>query len=330
MRKALGWAVLIVTAGSILAACGGDGDEGRPGTAGTVTGDPGIKVAEVVARTDAAHQPVDAAPSPDGGVIYFAATGDAGSAVFSVPAGGGAVAKIIEGAPLARPSGVAVATDGNRLFVADRLARQAGGTVVGGAILTVPTTGTSRAATLLAGTGGRAPRGLDVVRQGGTDVIYLTGTDPANGAPGLFQVPAAGGTVVTVAQGEPFISPDSVVVGAGGVAYVSDQGSGPGQGQVFRVSGGSVTPLLTRLHLGAPGGVTLIRGDTTLLVSSIDPATRSDQLLLLDLATGRTSATTEVIGTNKDSSGGLHRALNAPVLAWCDVSRGGAVYRIEP
>jgi len=111
---------------------------------------------------------------------------------------------------------------------------------------------------------------------------------------------------------------------------VSDQGAGPGQGRVFSVTGGRATPVLTGLHLGAPAGVTLVHGDATLLVSSIEAATGSDQVLFLDLATGKTAATTKVIGANQNSAGGLHRALNAPILAWCDVSRSGKVYRVDP
>lgn len=49
----------------------------------------------------------------------------------------------------------------------------------------------------------------------------------------------------------------------------------------------------------------------------------------VDLATGRTAAATKVIGTNRNSAGGLHRAHAAPVLAWADVSRSGRVYRVD-
>ena len=329
MRKTHGCAVIAAVAVLGLVACGGGGKGQSSAAGGRAIGDAGIKAATVVARADAVHQPVDAAPSPDGTVIYFAATGDTGPALFRVPAGGGAAATITQGAPLAKPSGVAVATDGSHLYVADQEASQAGGAAAKGGILAVPTSSTSSAPTLLPGTDGRAPHGLDVVKEGGTDVVYFTGTDPANGAPGLFQAPVGGGPVATVAEGAPFVSPDSVVVNARGVAYVSDQGAGPGQGRVLAVTGGKVTPVLDGLHLGAPAGVTLVHGDATLLVSSIDPATGSDQVLFLDVATGRTAAATKVIGANKNSAGGLHRALNAPVLAWSDVSRGGKVYRVE-
>ncbi len=327
MSRRRGWAVIAVVAALGLAACGSSGNGTKAAGSGKAIGDDGIRVADVVATTDATRQPVDATPSPDGKTIYFAATGDPTPAIFSVPAAGGTVTKITEGAPLTKPSGIAAMADGNGLYVADQQAGNAGTPGFGGGILTVPTTGSP---TFLAGTAGRAPHGLDVVKQGGSDVIYFTGTDPTNGAAGLFQVPAAGGTVTTVAEGAPFVAPDSVVVDTKGVAYVSDQGSGTGQGQVFSVKGGKVAPVLTGQTLGAPAGVTLVGDDGTLLVSSIDATSRSDQVLFVDLATGKTAAATKALGANKNSSGGLHRALNAPLLAWCDVSRSGKIYRIEP
>ncbi len=332
MRKANGWKVFTVAMAIGLAACGGgDGDGGGDGGASRPIGDDAIQAADVVARTDATREPLDGVPSPDGTIIYYTASGDGPAAVFSVPSGGGAVTTIAEGAPLVKPSGIGVATDGSRVYVADQQALRAGAAgPAAGAILTLPATGTTTSPpTFLDGTDGRAPRGLDVVKQAGGDVIYFTGTDPANGAAGLFQVPAAGGTVATVAEGAPFVSPDSVVVNAQGDAFVTDQGAGAGHGLVFRVSGGNVTPVLDNLHLGSPAGVTLVRSDTTLLVSSIDAASRSDQVLFLDLATGETAAATKVIGANKDSAGGLHRAHDAAVLAWADVQRPGRVYRVE-
>jgi hypothetical protein len=223
-------------------------------------------------------------------------------------------------------------SDGSHLYVADSQTGANSATGKAGGILTLPATAGNgtQAPTIVPGTEGRAPRGLDVVDQAGADVVYFTGTDPANGSPGLFHVPAAGGDVATVAEGAPFVAPDSVVLTTSGVAYVTDQGSGKGQGQVWAVSKSGVTSVLNGLDLGTPAGVALEGADTTLLVSSIDPASRSDQVLFADLGTGRTAAATKVIGANKDSSGGLHRAHKTPTLAWAGVSRGGPVYRVEP
>jgi DNA-binding beta-propeller fold protein YncE len=333
MRKNHAWAVLALTALVGLSACGDDSGGGQTSGGGTQStshaiGDPAIKSAVVVAQTDQSAMPLDAAPSPDGAVVYYITTGDGGSVLSSVPAAGGSATTIVQGAPLVKPTGVAVATDGSRVFVADQQALQDSVAGVSGGVLQVSTTGPP-APTLLAGTEGRSPRGLDVVSEGGADIVYFTGLDPANGTPGLFRVPVAGGSVTTVAEGAPFVSPDSVVVTAGGVAYVTDQGSGQGKGEVLKVSDGKATPVLPDLRLGSPAGVTTVNDDATLLVSSIDAASLSDQVLFLDVATGKTAAATKVIGANKDSAGGLHRAHTAPVLAWADVSRGGRVYRVD-
>jgi hypothetical protein len=328
-----GAVVLVAVIG--LAGCGGGGSPHR------ALGDAAIISADAVARAGVFHQPLDAAPTANGNTIYFVATGVAGPAVYSVAATGGAPSVVATGAPLAKPTGVAVATDSSRIFVADQQAQQpgttssaAGGATAGrGAILTVAvsgptsTPGAAQAPTIVAGTQGLSPRGLDVVNQGDSDLIYFTGTDPANSLPGLFEVPALGGTVLTIAEGAPFMAPDSVVVTADGVAYVSDQGPGPNQGKVFRVTGDTVIPVLSALDLGTPAGVTLIHSDATLLVSTMDPTTTADQVLFLDLPTGKTAAASKVIGANKASSGGLHRAHSANVLAWADIQ--GPVYRVR-
>ena len=318
MGKTHGWAGLTVAAVLGLAGCGG-------GAGGPVLGDRAIKSADVVAQAGAFSQPLDAAPSPDGAIVYFTALGDNGPGIFSVAASGGTVSTVAAGAPFVRPSSVAVATDGSRVYAADR---RVGPADAEGAILSAPTTGGPQVPTVLPGTEGRSPRGLDVVHRGGADIIWFTGTDPATGAPGVFRIPAAGGPVSTVAEGAPFASTDSVVVTASDVAYVSDRGAAPGQGLVLRVKAGVAEPVLTGLHLGAPAGVTLVHGDKTLLVSTVDAATTSDQVLVVDLATGKKAAATKVIGANKDSSGGLHRAYGAAVLAWADTN--GQVYRVRP
>lgn len=303
----------------LAAACGDGGDSGS----GRAIGDAAISAAEVVATTGPDQQPVDAVPSPDGKVMYYVTTGRQAGTVLRVPAHGGTVSTVADGTPLAKPSGISVTTEGTRLLIADQLA---GGS---GAILTVPAASTAARPDVLPGTQGRAPRGLDVARGTDGDTIYFTGSNPAGGSPGLFRVPAAGGEVAAVAEGAPFTSPDAVVVAKDGTAYVSDQGAGAGQGLVHRVSGGKAEPVLTGLTLGTPGGLTLVNDDQTLLVSSIDATSRSNQVLFLDLPTGKTAVAQKVIGANRDSSGGLHRAHDAAVLGWADVQRPGRVYRVD-
>jgi hypothetical protein len=328
MRRRYGFAVLALAVAIGLAACGGDGDNGD-GAATPVLGDAAIKSATVVAQTDASTQPVDAAPSPDGSIIYYLTTGDSGAALLKVASAAGSTPQTLaQGAPLVKPTGVAVASDGTKVYVADQDANQDSIAGAKGGVL-VASTSAPATPTLVAGTEGRSPHGVDVVSERGVDVVYFTGTDPATGTPGLFRVVATGGTPETVAEGPPFVAPDSVVVGAGSVAYVTDQGAGSGKGLVVEVRAGKATQRLSDLRLGSPAGVTLGTGDGVLLVSSIDPASSADQVLFYDLATGQTAAATKVIGANKASAGGLHRADAAAVLGWADVLRPGRVYRVE-
>jgi sugar lactone lactonase YvrE len=280
-------------------------------------GDGSIKSIKVVATGSADRGPVDAAPAPDGSVFYFTANGTGGPGVVAVPGTGGATFTLTTGTPLVHPVGLAVATDGKSVFVADPGASR---------VFSVPSGGGP--ATTVAGTEGRSPRGLDVTVAGGHDVIYFTGTDPADGAAGLFSIPAAGGTPTVVTKGAPLVSPDAVVV-AGDVAYVTDRGTGSAAGAVLKVSNGRAVNF-AGARLGDPGGISLTRDNKTLLISSQNATTGADQVLLIDVATGRSGVASKVIGANHDSSGGLHRAYRSAVFAWADVSRSGRVYRVDP
>jgi len=314
----------VAVSAALLGLVGCSGGTGTATPATHVIGDDAIVAADVVARGGIFQHPLDAAPSPDGTTIYFVATGEAGPGVFSVATESGAVTPLAVGAPMFRPSAVAVSTDGGRLFAADS---RTGSADAPGAILTASTGIGPVNLTVLDGTQGRSVRGLDVLHRDGGDVVYFTGTDPTTGASGVFEVPSSGGTASTVAQGGPFASLDSVAVTAKGVAYVTDRGAVPGQGAVYRIGDGAVTQILHDLHLGAPAGLALVDNDATLLVSSNDAGTQADQLLFLDLATGKTAAAGRTIGANKDTSGGLHRASSSQFLAWADTA--GQIYRIR-
>jgi Tol biopolymer transport system component len=70
---------------------------------------------------------VDAAPSPDGKQIYYAAlsrgnNGEDAPGVFRVTAPGSAIETLTSGGQLDYPVGIATSLDGKRLFIADRTA----------------------------------------------------------------------------------------------------------------------------------------------------------------------------------------------------------------
>jgi hypothetical protein len=114
------------------------------------------------------------------------------------------------------------------------------------------------------------------------------------------------------------------------VIYVTDRGSGARlDGRVFRLSRGHITRVASGVRLGDPAGVGLTQDDSTLLVSSLDPAAGTAQVLRVDRTSLATSVFNAVIGENR-AAGGLHRGLRTSFLAWADGSRAGRVYRVDP
>ena len=122
----------------------------------------------------------------------------------------------------------------------------------------------------MTGTQGYAPVGLTTVTGSGSDTLYFTGLDPANGMGGVFTIPASGGAVAILAEGPPFINPSGVVVASTGITYVVDRG------QVIAVREGVATVLASGLNVGFPGGIGISEDASTLYVSSVDPAVGND------------------------------------------------------
>jgi sugar lactone lactonase YvrE len=291
-------------------------------TAAAAPAPPHVTTATLVATVSGPDHPLDAVPDPAGRTIYFTTAGPTGPAILQVPAGGGAVRRVLRGAPLVDPVGLAVSADGRRLFVADPGA---------GRILVVPVTAGAGRVASLAGSQGTDPHGLEVDSRGSSARVLFTGREPSTGRPGLFSLPTAGAARPTaVATGAPLVAPEGVAVSRTGAIYVSDRGrGGPLAGRVLRLAGGRLTEVARGIRLGNPAGIALTRYETTLLVSSLDPSAGTAQVLLLDTKTLATTTFNSVIGANR-AAGGLHRGLRTTVMAWADVSRSGRIYRVDP
>ena len=293
-----------------------------------VLGDDSIANLQVVATVTGSASPLDATPDAAGTTIFFSVSGTV-PGIFSVPAAGGPVTTVTVGAPLRRPQALAPSVTTGVVYVADPVANR------------VFRVSSGHAPTVVTGTAGYVPRGLDVISNGTTETVYFTGISPADHLPGLFSVPGAGGKVSTVAHGGLFKSPDAVTLADDGTAYVSDRGTGV-TGTVLQVKPptvatttvtttvASVTTTVASVRLGSPGGLTLTKDGQELLVSSLNPATGNDQLLVVNLASGASGVASKVIGVYHASAGGLHRARDGVVMAWADVSRSGHVYRVDP
>jgi DNA-binding beta-propeller fold protein YncE len=313
--KALGSLAFVV-----LAACGAPAGGG----AAPPLRNDAISGVELVGKPELFDTPFDAAPDPQGKTVYFTATGPEGAGVFHVPFAGGPSEKLATGAPFVQPRGIAVGTDGAHVYVADP---QAGG------VFAVPTAGGAPAA--IAGTAGTAPRGVEIASEGGRDVLYFSGTDGSK-EPAVFKVDPAGADAASVVtRGAPLVEPVGIAVAKDGTLYVADrQAGGNGMGGVFRVAGGKVELIAGSFRPGGPVvGAALTQDEKALLVSALDTARDSAQVLLIELGSLKQAIVNKVIEANT-GSGGIHRAYEGGVFAWADSgsprSPKGGVYAIRP
>lgn len=278
--------------------------------------------------------PFDATPSPDGALVYFTAEGEGGGGVFrAVP--GGDPEPLALGAPLAEPRGLAISSDGGTLYVADQAAAHTSGA---GQVFVLSAGGGPLRA--LEAAAGYRPRALTVAVEDGADVIYLTGSSPADGRPVLLRLPVDGSHSTVMAAGAPLVEPSGITAARDGTLYVADRGAaGAGRGSLFRVSGTSLEQLATDFLTGGPVvGVALTYDEQAILVSSLDSVTRTAQALIVDLKTLGQARFNKVIGANT-GAGGLQRAAEANLFVWADSQpprgprpprEGGSVYTLAP
>ena len=274
---------------------------------------------------------LDAVPTPDGVTIYWLGV-DATTnlaTVYANPADGSvATPGDNKNTGLEAPRGISISSDGHTLYIADPGYTDASSKKDFGAIVSGAATGNAAVAAV-SGTVGTSPRGLDVFKDTSSDTIFFTGSDKANGAVGVFTVPAAGGTISTVFSGAPLIDPQGVAVSADGkTVYVVDSSSADGLGVVYVVNAGAATALVSDLHVGYPGGIALSLDQKTLWVSGLDKDKGTNALLEIDISSKTVTPVASSVAKAIDAAG-LHRALTKDVFAWADSAVAGQLSVIK-
>lgn len=283
--------------------------------------------------------PQDSIPSPDGTQVYFIARAPEGArnadsaGVFRVAASGGAVTKLHSGAPLAAPVNLTVSSDGSTLFVVDTSADD--GMEHQGRIFSLSTAGGAPSA--VTGADGTQPAGIDLVKDGGSDVLYFTGRDPSDGTPAIFRMSATGANRATVLKGGLLRQPSALAVNKSGVVFVTDGSAtrSPNAGAILKIENGVASMFAGGLRLGFPSGIALVQDESAILVSALDPMSGGAIVYRYDAASKQKATFNTGIAQNTES-GGLHRARNADIYAWANAdgcrrcSAGqGAVYLVR-
>lgn len=262
-------------------------------------------------------KPLDSVADPEGGAVYFTASGPKGQGVFKVAATGGVAGEVFSGAPFVAPRTIVMSSDGKQLFVADPQS---------GIFTLAPGGGTPSP---LAGSQNTAPQNLDIVMESGQNFLYFSGKDPASGQPAILKLPVSGATAPTViTKGAPLVTPDGIAVAQGGVIYVADRtAAGSELGKIFKFEGGTLKPIVEKVKTGFPAGIALTPDQSLLLVSALQADKPNDQVLLVNLANLQTGSVTKVVGENK-AAAGLHLSTSTkqPVFSWADSA--GTIYLV--
>ncbi len=309
----------VAYASAVAAAVGCSSSSGGP------SGTPPFSIGSIqpAAHDTSFASPFDATPDATGQNVYFTAIGANGPGVFKVAASGGAITTLTAGDPLVSPFSIAISSDGSTLYVADIGAETPSGDA--GAIFSIPAGG--GAPTLVAGTDGMLPRGLEVA----ADTVYFTGTGK-DGRPGVFKMASAGGAPSTVLAGDPLHEPSGVTVDKAGNVYVVDAASPTSStARVVQINAaGAASVFVDGIAVGYPAGIVLDQAESTLLVSAIDPDKGTDTVLVVDVASRKLSQLSQGIDSFVEPAG-LHRAKGADVFAWADsaANNTGTVYVLK-
>jgi sugar lactone lactonase YvrE len=296
----------------------------------TPVGNARINAARPVGR--ALAKPFDATPTPDADGVFYTALipptaedGASTGALFKLGTGAGSTPTMVaEG--FNAPVGLAVSTDGQSVFVADVSGTDETGRTEGGLVYRVGASGGTPAE--LTGTIGYHPRALEVRNESGTDQLYFSGNDPADGVAGVFRTTADGMTISPVLKGAPLADPSGIALAANGDVFVADTVGAEGEAGIYKISGGQATLLVGGLRVGYPAGVAISADGSHLLVSGHVADGAQAAVYRVEIASAASTTITMGIEGNTVSAG-VHRAHNKDTFAWANADpAGGTVYLI--
>lgn len=300
----------------VYAGCGSEGGIGAGGNGGNGGGGGEAELAPIIEAAhivDNAEDVLDAAPNPEGTIIYFVGRGAEGVGLYQVAVDGGEPASVLVGDPFVDPRGVVVSHDREMLYVADPKVDG------GGALIAVALSDFT--AEILEPTLGLAPTAVEIRELGDQDEILFAGTT-TRGAPAVFSL-EEGGATARIEQSRGLVAPDGLAIANDGTLFVAD--SRGDEGVVLRFDGSGSNVVDAQLRLGSPAGLALLTDGQAALASSMNPSTATSQVAITFLGTGKHAVFDDVIGANQ-ASGGLHRAYLHNVYAWA--GRTAGVYRV--
>ena len=137
-----------------------------------------------------------------------------------------------------------------------------------------------------------------------------------------------------MASGEPFVDPAGVAVASDGTVSVIDalaSRDARGQASLIRVREGEAERIVEGLGVGFPAGVATTLDASTVLVSGLDPVSRTDRVFLVNAMSGALAAVIEEPFASFSEPAGLHRAHDTNTFAWADSQANGegTVYTLE-
>jgi sugar lactone lactonase YvrE len=291
-----------------------------------------VSAVTAVAEPGLYTQAIDATPDLAAEWIYFTGAMDAGGGVFRAPAGGGETVAVLSGAAWA-PMGIAMALDGEALWVTDTATEMAPGLM--GALWQAPVSGAQPM--VVDATIGWQPSGVEVGMLDGEEWVVMSAREPVSGEAAVVALPAAGGEPVVIASGSPLVEPSGLAIAGDGAVYVVDKAAGAGgSGAVFRMQNGEISLIAEGFQTDVLiAGIALTEDGGALLISSLTADRSRAQVLVIVLASGDKLIVNKVIGENQ-GAGGLHKAHAANVFAWADSQapiRNGSccrVYNVQP